>query len=140
MKESKLLIIEDNEGDIFLMTEVTQEMGLNDIVIKKDGKAALDFLQHTDDRPNLIFLDINLPKINGFEVLEFIRSTENLQDIPVVIFSTSSSKEDIVKAYHSNASCFLTKNENFDDFQQVMSKSINFWLTFSMILEKSKKE
>ncbi len=137
MKESKLLIIEDNEGDIFLMTEVIQEMGLNDIVIKKDGKSALDFLQHTDDRPNLIFLDINLPKINGFEVLEFIRSAEDLQNIPVVIFSTSSSNEDIVKAYNRNASCFLTKKENFDDFQEVMIKSINFWLTFSMILEKS---
>ena len=130
-------MVEDNEGDIFLMREVMQMMGITNIFIKQDGKAAMEFLLNTSEYPNLIFLDINLPKVNGFEVLEFIKSNKNLEDIPVVIFSTSSSMKDVMLAYKNDASCFLTKQDNFDDFQDTLSKCVKFWIEFSLALSEA---
>jgi CheY-like chemotaxis protein len=137
MHNTNLLLIEDNEGDLFLMTEVIHIMGITNVSIKKDGKTAMDFLSNTSEIPNLIFLDINLPKINGFEVLEFIRSHKSLDDIPVVMFSTSSSMRDVILAYKYGASCFLTKQDNFDDFQDSLSKCIKFWIEFSLNLSEA---
>ncbi|MBC8769368.1 response regulator [Arenibacter sp. BSSL-BM3] len=137
MDNMNLLLVEDNEGDIFLMREVIQMMGITNIFIKKDGKAAMEFLLNTSKIPNLIFLDINLPKVNGFEVLEFIKSNNTLENIPVVIFSTSSSMKDVMLAYKNEASCFLTKQDNFDDFQDTLSKCIKFWIEFSLKLSEA---
>tara|TARA_R110001599_G_scaffold245162_4_gene445404 strand:- start:506 stop:919 length:414 start_codon:yes stop_codon:yes gene_type:complete len=137
MNNINLLMVEDNEGDIFLMREVMQMMGITNIFIKQDGKAAMEFLLNTSEYPNLIFLDINLPKVNGFEVLEFIKSNKNLEDIPVVIFSTSSSMKDVMLAYKNDASCFLTKQDNFDDFQDTLSKCVKFWIEFSLALSEA---
>ncbi|ASO07418.1 response regulator [Arenibacter algicola] len=137
MNNINLLMIEDNEGDIFLMREVMQMMGITNIFIKQDGKAAMEFLLNTSEYPNLIFLDINLPKVNGFEVLEFIKSNKNLEDIPVVIFSTSSSMKDVMLAYKNDASCFLTKQDNFDDFQDTLSKCVKFWTEYSLALSEA---
>ena len=131
MQNIRLLLIEDNEGDLFLMTEVIHNMGVSNISIKKDGKAAVDFLQTTMEVPSLIFLDINLPKLNGFEVLEFIRSNKSTVNIPVVIFSTSSSIRDVILAYKNDASCFITKQANFNDFQSTLSSCITFWTRFN---------
>tara|TARA_R100001369_G_scaffold81955_2_gene113370 strand:- start:25254 stop:25667 length:414 start_codon:yes stop_codon:yes gene_type:complete len=137
MHNTNILLIEDNEGDLFLMNEVIRNMGITGISIKKDGKTAMDFLINTSEIPNLIFLDINLPRVNGFEVLEFIRNNKSLEDIPVVIFSTSSSMRDVILAYKNKASCFLTKQDNFDDFQETLSKCINFWIEFSLTISKA---
>lgn len=101
-----------------------------------DGEIALKYLRHEneyEDRlkypmPNLILLDIRMPKISGFEVLKFIKSNELLRPIPVVMFSTSLSPENIAESYHSFANGYITKNVNLDEFYQTLESLLNYWL------------
>jgi CheY-like chemotaxis protein len=110
-----ILLVEDNEGDILLTTEALLTTRIPyDLAVVKDGKEAIDFLTrrgryleiHT---PDLILLDINLPKMNGHEVLDIIRQDENLKHLPVIVLSTSSSNKDISMSYQQNADGFITK-------------------------------
>ncbi len=136
MKNATYLIVEDNLGDLFLMKEILHDIGCLKTVIKKDGKEALDFLKDHEHIPDMIFLDINLPKFDGFEVLKYIRSRKEYDHIPVVLLTTSSSEEDLKKAYNLNASCFITKEQNFNDFNRVISESIHFWIKFSKSIKE----
>ncbi len=130
-----ILLVEDNEGDIFLITEALKEGKiLHMLSIVKDGKQALDFLEnrllHTAaDLPDLILLDINLPKKNGLEVLQTIKRNDLLKTIPVIILTTSSSRSDVMESYRNHANCFITKPIDAETFLKVITSIEDFWIT-----------
>ena len=130
----KILLVEDNEGDIFLTTSALKEGKIiNEIAIKKDGQAAIDYLEtlltEKNSLPNLILLDMNLPKKNGIEVLQHIKQNNKLKQIPVVMLTTSSYEEDIVKSYKNYANCYITKPVDARDFLRVIEQIENFWIS-----------
>ena len=130
-----ILLIEDNSGDARLAKEALKESKVkNQLYIITDGMAATDFLFKRNDykdapRPDLIILDLNLPKKDGREVLAEIKADEDLKRIPVIILTTSKAEEDILKTYNLHANCYITKPLNFDKFIEVVKSIENFWLT-----------
>ena len=130
-----ILLIEDNSGDARLAQEALKESKVkNRLHIVNDGMAATDFLFKRNDykdapRPDLIILDLNLPKKDGREVLAEIKTEENLKSIPVVILTTSKAEEDILKTYNLHANCYIMKPLNFDKFIEVVKSIEDFWLT-----------
>lgn len=135
----KILLIEDNEGDILLTTEALEECKVpNELRILRDGNEALLFLmsqskQNTSDLPDLILLDINLPKKNGHEVLQSVKNHPDLKHIPIIILTTSSSEIDILKAYQEHANCYIVKPLEVDDFIEITSKIEEFWLNIAKL-------
>lgn len=133
MQPINILLIEDNAGDIFLTTEILNEGRIaKSISIVKDGIEALDFLYKkgkysTVLTPDLVLLDINLPKLNGLEVLEKIKTDRCLQEVPVIILSTSSSKEDITHSYKLFANGFITKPTSYEENYKFINYIKNFW-------------
>jgi CheY-like chemotaxis protein len=123
-----ILLVEDNLGDILLTTETLEEGKIaNRISVVKDGKEAINFLSKNGnysnaDLPDLILLDINLPKINGYEVLQYIKASENLKQVPVVILTTSSSQKDITFSNKNFADGYIIKPLELNDFLLILSK------------------
>jgi CheY-like chemotaxis protein len=139
MKPINILLIEDNDGDILLFKESFEDAGiLANIEEITDGKLAIDYFQHLmsipdGQYPDLIFLDINLPKKNGHEVLEFLKKNEPLKHIPVVMLSTSSWYKDIEKANEAGVLLFISKPFDVDQFlKKITSKG-----QFSILLKKN---
>lgn len=134
MRAIELLLVEDNEGDILLTTEALEEGNIPSVLRSiKDGALAIDFLEKrhpfTDvTSPDLILLDINLPRKNGIEVLRFIKTSEHLRHIPVIMLTTSSNSSDIANAYHNYANCYITKPEDITDFMHVIHTIETFWM------------
>lgn len=132
MKPVNILLVEDSEGDILLTTEALEESKiLNKLTVIKDGKAAIDFFKGLNDPaayPDLVLLDINLPKVNGHEVLSFIKTSDALKSIPVIILTTSSSEKDILLAYNNHVNCYITKPINAADFIAAIIKFEDFWI------------
>ncbi|WP_284653144.1 response regulator [Flavobacterium terrisoli] len=135
MKAIHILLVEDNEGDILLTTEALEEGKIiNKVSVVKDGKQAIDFLNQKEPfenavLPNLILLDINLPKKNGHEVLQYIKESKHLRYIPIIMLTTSSSEKDIIKAYNHYANCFITKPVDVNEFMLAVAKIENFWVS-----------
>jgi len=135
MNPINILLVEDNEGDILLTKEALAEGDISkDIQVVKDGWEALMYLEKNGDytsavTPDLILLDINLPKMNGHEVLKNIKANSNIHHIPVVMLSTSSSSNDINQCYKNQANCYITKPVDANDFSKVISSIEKFWLT-----------
>ncbi len=135
MKPIKILLVEDNEGDILLTTEALHEGKIaNQIHVVRDGWEAVQYLQKQDEfrsveTPDLILLDVNLPKMNGHEVLAVIKADETIKHIPVIILTTSSSEADVMLSYRNHASCFITKPVDVNDFVEVISSIEHFWIT-----------
>lgn len=133
MKPIEVLLVEDNDGDILLITEALKEGDfVKKLSVVKDGWEALNYLAKkekysTATTPDLILLDINLPKLNGHEVLKQIRAEELLRHIPVIILSTSSSQEDISSCYRNFANCFISKPVNAHEFIMLVSSIKEFW-------------
>jgi CheY-like chemotaxis protein len=131
----EILLVEDNAGDVRLTQEALKEgKVLNHLSVVRDGEEALDFLhrqgRHADaSRPDLILLDLNLPRKNGREVLEEIKKDAELRRIPVVVLTSSSEERDIVKAYDLNANCYITKPVDLDQFIDIVRSIGEFWLT-----------
>ena len=130
----EVLLIEDSPTDI-LMTQEALEEGrlLNQLHVVEDGAAALAFLRRqgqyaTSPRPDLILLDLNLPRKSGQEVLAELKADEELKSIPVVILTTSKAEEDVVKSYGLHANCYITKPVDFEQFINVVRSIENFWL------------
>lgn len=135
MNPIHILLVEDNEGDIILTMEALNEGKVtNKISVARDGEQAMQFLNKEGkylrvDRPDLILLDINLPRVDGKEVLSYIKSTAALKAIPVVMLTTSTSEKDILDAYKNYASCYISKPVNLDKFFEVVQKIENFWIS-----------
>jgi two-component system, chemotaxis family, response regulator Rcp1 len=131
----EILLVEDNEGDVRLTIEALKESKvLNNIHRVSDGDEALDFLHrkgryHDAIDPDLIILDLNLPRKNGIEVLSEIKGDEQLKKIPVVVLTISSNDIDILKTYNLHVNCYITKPIDFDRFVQSVHSIENFWLT-----------
>lgn len=134
IKQIEILLVEDNEGDIGLVEEVFQEAKIrNNLHIAEDGEEAILFLrkegQFSDvPSPDIILLDLNLPKKDGREVLKEIKEDDNLKRIPVVVLTTSKAEEDILKSYDLHANSYITKPVDFDQFIKVIKSIEDFWL------------
>jgi two-component system, chemotaxis family, response regulator Rcp1 len=131
----QILLVEDNEGDIILAMEaLTSGKIANRISVVRDGQQALDYLNRQNGfekaiTPDLILLDINLPKMDGKEVLTIIKQDERLRVIPVVMLTTSSSENDVLDAYYNHANCYITKPVDLEKFLGIVHKIENFWLS-----------
>ncbi len=138
-KEVHILLIEDNMGDIRLIQEVLKEAGLqHHLHTVTDGEEAVDYLKkegkHTlAPTPHLIFLDLNLPKKDGREILAEIKSSDKLKLIPVVVFSSSEAEKDIVRSYELNANCYVVKPFDFNLFSQAIQSIQHFWLNVAKL-------
>lgn len=130
-----VLMVEDNPGDVRLTREALRGgKVLLELHVVEDGVAALDYLHRRAPheqapRPDLILLDLNLPKKDGREVLAAIKSDPGLKTIPVVILTTSQAEEDVVRAYHLSANCYVTKPVDFDQFTRIVKVIEQFWFT-----------
>ena len=139
------LLVEDNEGDVRLIIEALRESKVcNHLDVVKDGIEAMSFLRregaYTDvSRPDLILLDLNLPRKDGREVLAEIKADEDLRRIPVVILTTSEAEEDVLKAYNLYANCYITKPVDLNQFLKVVRSIEDFWLSI-VKLPKDEKE
>ncbi|MDX8412016.1 MAG: response regulator [Mariprofundaceae bacterium] len=134
-RPADILLVEDNPGDVRLIREAMRENKiLNTLNVVSDGVEAMAYLQRIDDyagasRPDLILLDLNLPKKSGREVLEEIKMDEFLKRIPVLILTSSEAEEDIVATYDLHANCYVVKPGGLDDFVAVVRSIESFWLT-----------
>jgi CheY-like chemotaxis protein len=130
-----ILLVEDNPGDVQLTREALQEIKIiTNLFVVENGVQALDFLHKKNEfvnaiRPDIIFLDLNLPLKNGREVLEIIKTDDDLKRIPVVILTSSKAEEDIVRTYNLHANCYITKPLDFNQFAGVVKAIEEFWFT-----------
>ena len=131
----KILLVEDNPADVRLTIEALKEGKItNRLNVARDGVEALDFLQRRGafadaPRPDLVLLDLNLPKKDGREVLAEIKRDADLKRIPVVVLTTSQAEEDILKSYNLHANCFISKPVDLEQFIAVVRTIEDFWLT-----------
>jgi two-component system, chemotaxis family, response regulator Rcp1 len=131
----QVLLVEDNPGDVRLTKEALKEGKLlNQLTVVGDGVEALSFLRRQGiyadaPQPELILLDLNLPKKDGREVLAEIKADPNLRRIPVVVLTTSSSEEDILKIYDLHANCYITKPVDLEQFMGVVKSIEDFWVS-----------
>lgn len=135
MKPAEILLVEDSPGDIRLTKEALKESRIsNHLHIVNDGLEATNFLMKKGEfknapTPDLILLDLNLPKKNGFEVLKEIKENDDLKIIPVVVLTTSESEKDILHSYQLHVNCFVSKPVEFDAFFNVIRTIEDFWFT-----------
>lgn len=131
----EMLLVEDNPDDVDLTIEALEDAKIaNRLHVVNDGVAALDFLYKKGEyaqvpRPALILLDLNLPRKDGREVLAVIKEDPDLRHIPVVVLTTSSAHEDIMRVYDLHANCYITKPVDFEQFVRVVHAIEDFWLT-----------
>lgn len=137
MNEVQILLVEDNDGDIILTQEALKEGKIkNQISVARDGEEAINMLNETNNLPDLILLDINLPKVNGFEVLSAIKTNDRLKAIPVIMLSTSGAEKDVLTSYNNYANCFITKPVDFTRFMEVVRTIENFWVSLVKLPRK----
>ena len=135
IKPIEILLIEDNPGDVDLTRDALEGGKIkNTVHVVGDGQEAMEFLRKKGrhaaaPRPDLILLDLNLPKKDGREVLTDIKADKDLLRIPVVILTTSKDEEDILKTYNLHANCFITKPIDLNQFIKVVKSIEDFWLT-----------
>jgi two-component system, chemotaxis family, response regulator Rcp1 len=134
-KSIEVLLVEDNLGDVRLTQESFREANPSiHLHVARDGVEAMAFLKHQGTnaqapRPDLILLDLNLPRMDGHEVLARIKADEELKAIPTIILTTSDGTADIVKSYQLQANCYLTKPVQLDAFESLVHSINDFWLT-----------
>ena len=130
----EILMVEDSPSDTELTLEALKDFKVrNNVSVVEDGVQALQFLRRKDPyaaapRPDLIMLDLNLPRKDGREVLSEIKADANLKTIPIVVLTTSRAEQDILKAYQLNANCYITKPVDFTQFLEVVRSIEAFWL------------
>jgi two-component system, chemotaxis family, response regulator Rcp1 len=134
-KPIELLLVEDSEPDVRLTMEALHEAKVkNRLWVVEDGVEAMAFLRQEGrhaqaPRPDLILLDLNLPRKDGRQVLKEIKGDESLKRIPVVVLTTSKSEEDVLRVYDLHANCYINKPVDFNRFMEVVKSIENFWLT-----------
>ncbi|TXR54481.1 response regulator [Reinekea thalattae] len=135
VKPIEILLVEDNPGDVVLTQEAFSEAKiLNNLQVVKDGEEALQYLFREGDyqqakRPELILLDLNLPKVDGRQVLDKIKNSDVLKRIPVVVLTSSQAEKDIVKTYDLHANSYVVKPINLSQFVDVVNAVENFWFS-----------
>ncbi len=138
-KTITILLIEDNPGDVRLTQEAFKEGSKNvNLDVVMDGVEAINYLYKngeysTKKSPDLILLDLNLPKMDGREVLEKVKSDDNLRRIPIIVLTTSDADQDILKSYNLHVNCYLNKPVDFDKFFDIIQKIEDFWLTTAVL-------
>jgi CheY-like chemotaxis protein len=141
----QILLVEDNEGDMILTMEALEGLNHQHIISRvKDGEQAINFLKKDGQfeqatMPDLILLDINLPRLDGKEVLTFIKQSSLYRKIPVIILSTSNSERDISECYQKGANCYLVKPSDLDGYVRVIHAIESFWLNLANLPENLKK-
>ncbi|MDO9000852.1 MAG: response regulator [Bacteroidota bacterium] len=139
MKQVHILLVEDNEGDVVLTKDAFEESKFKtQLSVVKNGQDALDFLFQRGsfkkaEKPDLILLDINIPMINGLDVLAEIKLDESLKKIPVLMLTTSSNEIDVNRAYLNHANSYIVKPIEFDDFLKAVLKIEEFWIQLSTL-------
>jgi len=129
----EILWVEDNKGDVRLATEALKEAEAKvNLKVIGDGEGAIEYLRREGrfadvEKPDLVLLDLTLPRKDGLEVLEEIKNDEELRPIPVIVLTSSSANQDIFKAYETHANCFITKPTDLDKFFKVIQAIENFW-------------
>jgi len=135
MEPIHILLVEDNDGDILLTKEAFEDAKIHvKLSVARDGMEAIDFINRagkfTDvEIPDLILLDVNLPRLNGHEVLKYLKDNEEFKQIPVIMLTTSSAKKDIDRSYKNFVNCFITKPVEATDFIKVVGTIENFWVS-----------
>ena len=135
MKPIHILLEEDNEGDIILTRDAFEDAKIVvNLSVAKDGKQALDILNKegeygNTELPDLLLLDVNLPKKNGHEVLKYIKGNDSMKHIPVIMLTTSSAQSDINLSYNNYANCYITKPVEVSDFLTIIATIENFWFS-----------
>jgi CheY-like chemotaxis protein len=133
-KPIEILLVEDNPGDVRLTKESLYDARIhNNMIVASDGLEAMACLRREGDyvaatRPDLILLDLNLPRMNGFEVLNAIKEDPALKRIPVVVLTTSQAEQDIIQSYNQYANAYVTKPVDLEQFVRVLKSIENFWL------------
>ncbi|MFX1273713.1 MAG: response regulator [Promethearchaeota archaeon] len=140
----EILLVEDNPADVRLTQVAVKKSKIaNNLHVVSDGIEAINFLRKNEKykdkpRPDLILLDLNLPKKNGFEVLKEIKQDENLRRIPVVILSISDAEEDLLKTYNLYANCYIKKPVDIVEFEKIVKSIGNFWFSIVILPENDK--
>jgi CheY-like chemotaxis protein len=133
MQQIHILLVDDNEGDILLTKEALDDARIiNKISIAYDGVEALRFLRKqigSNGMPDLILLDINLPRMDGTELLGIVKADPDLKRIPVIMLTTSSAEKDILTSYDNYANCYITKPVDLDRFMDVVRTIEDFWIS-----------
>lgn len=138
-RAAEILLVEDNPGDVRLTEEALKEGHVMvNLTVAADGVQAMEILKregayHEKPLPDLILLDLNLPRKNGREVLLEIKADPELRRIPVIIMTTSKAEQDIFRAYNLNANCYITKPVDLDEFLHVVRSIEDFWLTIATL-------
>jgi len=131
----EILLVEDNPGDVRLTVEGLKESKMrNNLHVARDGVEAMEFLRRTGPysdamRPDLILLDLNLPRMDGREVLAEVKSDAKLKTIPVVVLTTSRAEQDVLRSYELQANCYITKPVDLEQFIAVVKSIEDFWFT-----------
>jgi chemotaxis family two-component system response regulator Rcp1 len=131
----QILLVEDNPGDVRLTEKAFEEANLtNDIDVVTDGVEAMSYLQQEGEYadktlPDIVLLDLNLPKKNGDEVLEEVKTDDDLKHLPVVILTSSEAEEDIAATYNKHANAYLTKPVDFEGFTDIVKRIEGFWFS-----------
>lgn len=145
VKPIHILLVEDNKGDIVLTTEALEDGKImNSLSVVRDGEEAIRYLEKSGEyldkpEPDLVLLDINLPKKNGHEVLQYIKESPDLKHIPVVMLTTSSDEADVMKTYKNHGNCYITKPVEIDDFIEVVATIEQFWISIVQLPGKPRK-
>jgi two-component system, chemotaxis family, response regulator Rcp1 len=143
-KAIEVLLVEDSPGDVRLTQEAFRDANMSiRLHVASDGVEAMAYLRkegtHVDAiRPDLILLDLNLPRMDGREVLAYIKEDDGLKTIPTVILTTSEAEADIVKSYQLHANCYLSKPVQLDAFESLVKSINDFWLTAAKLPQRSK--
>jgi len=140
-KNVEILLVEDNPGDVRLTQEILNEGIRNNLSVVENGVEALSFLRKegkykNSPIPDLILLDLNLPKKDGREVLIDIKNDDNLKNIPVVVLTTSQAEEDIANVYNLHANCYVSKPVELNEFINVVKSIEDFWLSIVKLPSK----
>lgn len=124
-----ILYVEDNQDAVTFFSRVVNKMGDYNFVTSEDGNSAISLLEDKKDfEPEMILLDINLPGMNGFEILQYVRSKTAYKHVPVIMFTSSDDDGDIKKSYEYGANAYLIKPDSLQSLKEVLQDTFNFWL------------
>lgn len=124
-----ILYVEDNQDAVTFFSRVVNKMGDYNFVTREDGNSAISLLEEKQDfEPEMILLDINLPGMNGFEILQYVRSKTAYKHVPVIMFTSSDDDGDVKKSYEYGANAYLIKPDSLQSLKEVLQDTFNFWL------------